>query len=119
MQQSQQQLAQQQLQQMQMQRQAIANAHNPSAGNVNSFNNPGSSNQGMNQGLGGQGMQYTPQQLAAAAQNAGLTSGNQGQQMNTGSMNTGGGVVPIRAYLDQTVIPILADGEFCASWLAS
>jgi len=95
-----------------MQRQAIANAHTASGGNVNSFNNPGPSNQGMNQGLGQQGMQYTPQQLAAAAASAGLTTGSQGQQMNTGNMNTGGGNVPIRAYLDQTVIPILADGEF-------
>ena len=98
---------------MQMQRQAIANAHTASGGNQNSFNNSGPSNQGMNQQLGGQGMQYTPQQLAAAAASAGLSTGSQGQQqMNTGNMNTGGGNVPIRAYLDQTVIPILADGEF-------
>lgn len=87
-------------------------------GSSNQGMSHGSSNQGMNQGLGGQGMQYSPQQLAAAAANAGLSGGNQGQQMNTGNMNTGGGNVPIRAYLDQTVIPILADGEFCASYLS-
>jgi hypothetical protein len=49
-----------------------------------------------------------------------LTSGSQGQSMNapmsTGNMNSAGmnnpgGNVPIRAYLDKTVIPILADGE--------
>lgn len=132
----QQQLAQQQLQQMQMQRQAIANVHTANAGNVNvnSFNNVsggvhrhhggpgGPSGQGMSSGMGGQGMQYTPQQIAAAAASAGLTGGSQvpvsGQQMNmnanvNSSMNGGGGPgagLPIRTYLDQTVIPILADG---------
>lgn len=120
--QQQQQLAQQQLQQMQMQRQAIANAHTASAGNVNSYNGPVSSaasNQGMNTGMSAQGMQYTPQQIAAAAASAGLTSGPQGPSMNapmnTGNMSNGGmsnpAGVPIRAYLDQTVIPILADGK--------
>lgn len=122
--QQQQQLAQQQLQQMQMQRQAIANAHTASAGNVNSYNGPVSSaasNQGMNTGMSAQGMQYTPQQIAAAAASAGLTSGSQGPSMNapmnTGNMSNGGmsnpgAGVPIRAYLDQTVIPILADGKY-------
>lgn len=91
-----QQITQQQLQQMQMQRQ-LQNAGN-------SYN--AAASQGLGQGLGGvggQGMQYTPQQLAAAAAAAsGLTGGGQGQQN-----------VPIRAYLDQTVIPILVDGESC------
>lgn len=110
---------------MQMQRQAIANAHTASAGNVNvnTFNGSvagASSSQGMNSAMGSQGMQYTPQQIAAAAASAGLTSGSQGQSMNapmsTGNMNSAGmnnpgGNVPIRAYLDKTVIPILADGE--------
>merc|ERR1719223_2145645 len=77
--------------------------------------------------------QYTPQQLAAAAASLGPgqqmpsnvnTSGmnsqqQMGQQMsspqqqmvNMNNMGTSmNGVVPIRTYLDQTVMPILADG---------
>lgn len=90
-----QQITQQQLQQMQMQRQ-LQNAGN-------SYNAAANQGQGLGQGLGGvggQGMPYTPQQLAAAAAASGLTSGGQGQQN-----------MPIRAYLDKTVIPILVDGE--------
>lgn len=103
----------QQMQQMQRQA-AMANAHSANA--PNAYSNPPPNSQGMNpgmggqgmggQGMGGQGMQYTSQQIAAAAVNAGLTNQPQGPP----PMNTGGGTIPIRTYLDQTVIPILADG---------
>ena len=86
----------------------MANAHSAAPGNVNTYNNPPPTNQAMNQGIGGQSMPYTSQQIAAAAVNAGLTSQPQGQPMSAG-----GGNIPIRTYLDQTVIPILADGKFC------
>jgi hypothetical protein len=98
---------QHQMQQMQMQRQAMANPHSGAAGNVNTYSNPPPNAQAMNQGMGSQNMPYTSQQIAAAAVNAGLTSQSQGQPMNTGGSN-----IPIRTYLDQTVIPILADGKF-------
>jgi hypothetical protein len=95
------------MQQMQMQRQAMANPHSASAGNVNTYSNPPPNAQAMNQGMGGQSMPYTSQQIAAAAVNAGLSTQSQGQPMNAGGSN-----IPIRTYLDQTVIPILADGKF-------
>mmetsp|Transcript_5687 Transcript_5687/g.10783 ORF Transcript_5687/g.10783 Transcript_5687/m.10783 type:complete len:137 (-) Transcript_5687:823-1233(-) len=96
---------QHQMQQMQMQRQAMANPHSATPGNVNPYSNAPPTSQGMNQGMGGQNTPYSSQQIAAAAVNAGLTTPSQGQPMNAGGSN-----IPIRTYLDQTVIPILADG---------
>jgi protein dpy-30 len=89
--QNQAQLTQQQIQQMQMQRQAMANAHNTGAVNVNP------------------GTYQTPS--SAGGYNMNPTGMNQG---NTGTTSiSGAGVVQgssTRAYLDQTVIPILMDG---------
>ena len=56
--------------------------------------------------MGSSGMQYTPQQIAAAAASNPLTPGASSGGMSN-SQN-----VPIRSYLDKTVIPILADGKF-------
>jgi|EP01083_Nonionella_stella_P069295 protein dpy-30 len=124
----------QQMAALQMQRQAIANAHgNPSGNQFNApvqgsqgMNTQGMSSQGMNsQGMGSQGPMgsqgmYTPAQIAAAAVSAGLTNPSAQQQSapqmnlnaNVGQQprNTGNGGVPIRSYLDQTVMPTLADG---------
>jgi hypothetical protein len=86
------QLTQQQLQQMQMQRQAMANAHNAAAVNVN----PGSYNQAP-PSAGGYSMNPTGMNQGVAG--APNVSGAGGQGSST------------RAYLDQTVIPILMDGE--------
>jgi hypothetical protein len=86
--QNQPQLTQQQLQQMQMQRQVMANAHN--AGGT---------------------YQTTPSSAGGFGMNP--TGMNQG---NTGAANipSGAGVQgsSTRAYLDQTVIPILMDGKY-------
>ena len=92
---------QQQLQQMQMQRQAIANVHsNPASGYPAMAGPP--SNPGV--------PQYAPQQLVGTAASANLpkppsnatTAVPGNQPINSPN---------IRTYLDQTVVPILLDGE--------
>mmetsp|Transcript_297 Transcript_297/g.404 ORF Transcript_297/g.404 Transcript_297/m.404 type:complete len:141 (+) Transcript_297:71-493(+) len=93
------------LQQMQMQRQAIANAH---SGGASAYTTGAPSNAAVPpNGI----PQYTPQQIAAAAATAGLTGGPSGPGGVQSSNQTGSATgVPIRAYLDKTVIPILLDG---------
>jgi len=95
------------LQQMQMQRQAIANAH---SGGASAYTTGAPSNAAVPpNGI----PQYTPQQIAAAAATAGLTGGPSGPGGVQSSNQTGSATgVPIRAYLDKTVIPILLDGTF-------
>lgn len=87
------QLTQQQLQQMQMQRQAMANVHNAAGVNVN----PGSYNQA------------PPTSAGVYSMNP--TGMNQGVTGVTNVPAAGGQGSSTRAYLDQTVIPILMDGE--------
>lgn len=94
---------QQQIHQMQMQRQAIANVHSSASAGYSSVPGAPPSNSGV--------PQYTPQQLAAAAANAGLTNTASSSSSNVPSGNQSVNSQNIRAYLDQTVVPILLDGE--------
>lgn len=99
----QQQLAE--LQQMQMQRQAIANAHSNATAGYPSVAAPPPANSVVSSSAI---PQYTPQQIAAAAATAGLTNA----PPNSSNVQPGqqGNPSNIRAYLDQTVVPILLDG---------
>lgn len=96
---------QQQLQQMQMQRQAIANVHSSAnGGGYTTVANAPTSNPALSQ--------YSAQQLAAAAASAGLSS-NAPNSVNGPQGNQSVSSPNIRAYLDQTVVPILLDGKWC------
>jgi hypothetical protein len=99
------------LQQMQMQRQAIANAHSQGNGGYSSVPGQPPSNPGVPPSAM---PQYTPQQIAAAAATAGMGNSSSGNP-NVQQGNQPVGSSNIRAYLDQTVVPILLDGTFLSN----
>ena len=95
------------LQQMQLQRQAIANAHSNATAGYTSVAGPPTANSVVSSSAL---PQYTPQQIAAAAATAGLTNAPPNSS-NVQPGNQQGNPSNIRAYLDQTVVPILLDGK--------